>query len=193
VSESLWAASAEELLAATASSAPTPGGGSIAAISGALGVGLVQMAVAVSRDAALDSFALRLASLQQAIVPAADGDVRDFTALMGAYGMPRGDDAERAARSAAIESASIAATEGPLSLVGSLVDAVALSRELDALVKPGIRSDVLAGRDIMLGAARAAVRTADINLDQLARLGSEVEPGLRARRDALVAELEETA
>jgi len=41
------------------------------------------------------------------------------------------------------------------------------------------------------GAARAAVRTADINIDQLDRLCSSVATTLRARRDDLVTALDE--
>lgn len=193
MSESLWAATAEELLGETASSKPTPGGGSIAAITGAFGVGLVQMAVAVTADAALEPQATQLAALQEAIVPAADGDVQDFTALMSAYRLPRGDDAEREARARAVETACIAATERPLALVASLARASALSHELEPLVNAGIRSDVLAGRDIVAGAARAALHTADINLRELDRLVSPAAPELHARRDALAASLGEAS
>ncbi|GAA4154211.1 cyclodeaminase/cyclohydrolase family protein [Gryllotalpicola daejeonensis] len=190
MSESLWARPASDLLASTASAAPTPGGGSIAAITGAFGVGLIQMAVAVTGDAALDAQAARLEQLQAEIAPAADGDVHDFGELMSAYRLPRGDDAEREARSREIERTSTAATERPLSLVETFAAAIALSHELEPLVKPGVVSDVLAGRDIVIGAARAAVRTADINIDQLDRLGSAAAPQLRARRDAAAAAVE---
>lgn len=190
VSESLWAARADELLRRTASADPTPGGGSVAAIAGALGVGLMQMAVAVTDDPALERYGSRLAELQEAIVPAADGDVCDFAAVLAAYRLPRGDEAQRESRSREIERASIAATERPLALAETFVDAVDLSRRLEPLVKPSITSDVLAGRDVVLGAARAAVRTADINIDQLDRLSSPAATELQARRDALVATLE---
>jgi len=193
VDESLWSASAEELLTRTASADPTPGGGSIAAICGSFGVGLIQMAVAVTGDPALEHYVGRLASLQQAIAPAADGDVHDFDAVMTAYRLPKGDDAEIRARARAIESTSIAATDRPLKLVAHLIDALALSHELETLVKPRVISDVLAGRDVVLGSARAAIRTADINIDQLSRASSPAAPELRARRDALVGELEETS
>jgi len=177
-------------LASTASAAPTPGGGSIAAITGAFGVGLMQMALAVTGDAALDAQAARLAQLQGEIAPAADGDVHDFGELMSAYRLPRGDDTEREARSREIERTSTAATERPLSLVETFVAALAVSHEVEPLVKPGVVSDVLAGRDIVIGAARAALRTADINIDQLDRLGSAAAPQLRARRDAASAAVE---
>lgn len=193
MSESLWALPIDELLGRTASAEPTPGGGSVAAIAGALGVGLMQMAIAVTGDPSLDDHAARLAALRDAVVPAADGDVADFTALMAAYRLPRADDAAKPARATAIEQASIAATERPLGLVGTLADAAALSRELEHLVKPGVASDVLAGRDLVLGAARAGIRTADINIAQLDRLGAPAAAELRARRNALIALLEDAS
>ena len=189
---SLWDESASALLSATASVEPTPGGGSIAAISGALGTGLVQMAIAITGDDALQEQAERLCVLRDDIAAAADGDVHDFGALMAAYRLPRGDDAEREARSRAVEAATIAAAERPLALVESLRDVLTLARGLEDLVKPGIRSDVLAGEDLVTGAARAAVRTADINIDALLRRSSTAAEELRARRDALVVGLGET-
>lgn len=193
MSESLWALPAEELLRRTASSDPTPGGGSVAAIAGGLGIALMQMAVAVSGDPALDERAAVLADLQSAVAPAADEDVEAFEGLMSAYRMPRATDPEKQARTAAIEHASIAATERPLNLVATLADAAALSRELEHLVKPGVASDVLAGRDLVLGAARAGIRTADINIAQLDRLASSAAAELRARRNALIAQLEDAS
>lgn len=193
MSESLWAVPVEELLSRTASADPTPGGGSVAAIAGAFGVGLMQMALAVTGDPALNEQEARLTAFRDAVVPAADGDVADFTELMAAYRLPRGDDAERAERQSAIEQASIAATERPLQLVQTLAAAAAFSRELEHLVKPGVASDVLAGRDLVLGAARAGIRTADINIAQLDRLAAPAAAELRARRDALVARLEDAS
>lgn len=193
MSESLWAARADELLSRTASADPTPGGGSVAAVAGALGVGLMQMAVAVTDDPALDPYRSGLAALQEVIVPAADADADDFAAVFAAYRLPRGDEAERAARTREIERASVAATEGPLALAETLVEAVAQSRKLESRVKASIVSDVLAGRDVVLGAARAAVRTADINIHQLDRLRSPAAAALHARRDAVAAALEQSS
>ncbi|WAC66079.1 cyclodeaminase/cyclohydrolase family protein [Agrococcus sp. SL85] len=193
MSESLWTAPADELLRRTASAAPTPGGGSVAAISGAFGVGLVLMAIAVTDDAALDAHRARGEAILERVVPAADADVVDFRAVMAAYGLPRGDEAERAARTAAIQAASVDATGTPLALVEALVDALRLAAEVEPLVKRSIVSDVHAGADLVAGAARAAVRTADINLVALERGDAPAAAGLRARRDALVAALEEAA
>jgi formiminotetrahydrofolate cyclodeaminase len=152
------------------------------------------MAVAVTADnAVLEPYGFRLASLQQRIVPAADGDVDDFDALMSAYRLPHGDDVQRETRSQAIERASIAATDGPLTLVATLIEALDLSKQIEPLVKARIVSDVLAGRDVIIGAARAAIRTAEINMEQLGGLSSDAVRELRARRDALVATLEDAS
>lgn len=182
--------SLEELLRRTASSDPTPGGGSVAAIAGALGVGLIQMAIHITADPALDAFGTRLDDLRERIVPAADGDVADFTALMAAYQLPRADDVQRDRRRQAVAAATVAATVRPLELVEAFADAVQLSREIEPQIKPTVVSDVQAGRDLILGAAWAALRTADINLAGLVRLDPAGAPQLQARRNRLTARLE---
>jgi formiminotetrahydrofolate cyclodeaminase len=181
--ESLWAIPTSELLSRTGSSEPTPGGGSIAAITGAFGVGLMQMALRITADPQLQPFEVRVGVLLERIVPAADADVADFEAVVSAYRLPRSDENERRERLHAIETATIGATERPLALVSTLVDAVELSVELETVVKPGIVSDVTAGRDIIIGAARAAIRTVDINLAELDRSGSARVAELRGLRD----------
>lgn len=193
MTESLWALPADELLKRTASADPTPGGGSIAAMTGALGIGLMQMAIAVTGGDALGEPTDELEALRESAMRSADDDVAQFSRLMSAYRMPRADDAERAARAAAIEQASIDATRSPLALVDALAAAARRSHELEHLVKPGVASDVLAGRDLVLGAARAGIRTADINIAQLDRLGSAAADRLRAQRNALIAQLEDNS
>ena len=189
--ESLWAARTEDLLSKTSSASPTPGGGAISAVVGAFGVGLLQMAAAISqRSEPLYDLQARLSVLQEQIVQAADQDARDFSSLMAAYRQPVDDEATRRSRDESIELASITATEGPLSLVANLVEALDLSLELEPLVKKSVLSDVFAGRDIIHGAARAAIHTADINLDQLVRLESPVASQLRSRRDKFVLAVE---
>ncbi|MDN5727007.1 MAG: cyclodeaminase/cyclohydrolase family protein [Propionibacteriales bacterium] len=191
MSHSIWSAPARHLLQQTASADPTPGGGSVAAVSGALGVALLQMAVVVTAAPQLDQPADRLAELRSEIEAAADVDVQDFVAVMAAYRLPRTDDAQQAERARAVEAALLAATEHPLTLVGALAETVTLSYELESLVKASIVSDVLAGRDIARGAALAALHTVDINLAQLDRLASPMAADLRARRDAVLGRLEE--
>lgn len=193
VETSLWSASADDLLRRTASAEPTPGGGSIAALSGAFGIGLILMAIAVTDDDTLTEHGRRAETILDRIRRAADDDVADFERLMAAYRLPRSDDAERASRSAAVESATVGATRRPVELVEALLGAAALADAVEPLVKATIVSDVAAGRDLVLGAARATVHTIDINLTALERASSAAAAGLRTRRDAVVAALEGAA
>ncbi|WP_290472207.1 cyclodeaminase/cyclohydrolase family protein [Leifsonia sp. 71-9] len=191
--EGLWALPTSELLSRTSSSEPTPGGGSIAAITGALGVGLVQMALAVTADPELGPLSGRLDAIRERIVPGADADVADFENLMAAYRAPRSTDTEREERRRLIEAATVAATERPLELVAALIDALVASHDAESAVKPGIVSDVIAGRDIVVGAAWAAIRTVDVNIAQLDRSSSVRAPELRATRDELAHRLQEAS
>lgn len=187
VSESLWSLPADELLRRTASREPTPGNGSIAAVTGALGIGLVLMAARISDgDAGLVE---RGEAILSRAVAAADRDVAAFGAVMDARGMPEDDAAARRARASAVEHATVAATEGPLDLAATLVDALALAAEAEPIVKPALVSDVLAGADLIGAAARAALRAADLNLEVLEGEESPAAAALRTRRDALAAAL----
>jgi methenyltetrahydrofolate cyclohydrolase len=192
VTRSLWASTAEQLLHRTSSADPTPGGGAIAAVTAAFGIGLVQMAITISAgDAPTDQVTQlgaaqsRARELQAAVVEAADRDVAEFDALMAAYRMPRTDDDERSARSRAIDKATVTATQGPLSLAEAAIAAMELADRVEPLVKSTIVSDVQAGRDLLRGAVLAALRTADINLLGLEEHRHPEAAGLRQRRDAV--------
>lgn len=185
---------AEQLLQRTSSAEPTPGGGAIAAVTAAFGVGLVHMALEVTLAAPVsspaDSYALsdgrgRAADLQAAIAAAADADVDEFDALMAAYRLPRETDEQRQARQQAIDEATVTATHGPLGLAELAVVGLALGAEVEPIVKPTIVSDVQAGCDLLRGAALAALRTADINLIALEQRDHPDAPALRERRDAV--------
>jgi methenyltetrahydrofolate cyclohydrolase len=188
----LWASTTDQLLHRTSSADPTPGGGAIAAVTAAFGLGLVQMAITISAgDAPTDDVTQlsaahsRARELQAVVVEAADRDVAEFDALMAAYRMPREDDDARSARSRAIDEATVTATHGPLSLAEAAIAATELADQIEPLVKSTIVSDVQAGRDLLRGAVLAALRTADINLVGLEERGHPEAVGLRQRRDAL--------
>lgn len=192
--ESLWALGAGELLQRTASVDPTPGGGAIAAVAAAFGLSLVQMAVEITvagsgvagaEQEQLDDARHRALQLRAQLMATVDRDVDEFDALMAAYRMPRSTDAERELRGRAVNGATVTATEGPLGLAEAALIGVALSDEVEPLVRPTIVSDVQAGRDLLCGAALAALRTADINLAELERAGDAEASVLRSRRDTI--------
>ncbi|SDD49338.1 cyclodeaminase/cyclohydrolase family protein [Auraticoccus monumenti] len=192
---SLWTLPAGELLDRTASADPTPGGGSVAAVTASLGLGLVLMSVEVTLAGAhRDDADTDPGELQQArtdgvellgrLRAAADRDVAEFESVMAAYRLPRGDETEVATRREAVDTALVSATEGPLELVEQALAGIDLADRVEPAVSATVVSDTLAGRDLLTGAARAALRTADINLGPLERREHPQAAALRRRRDA---------
>lgn len=192
MSTSLWDLSASELLTQTASAAPTPGGGSVAAVAGALGAGLVSMALEITQkraDAAAEvGEALhRGQTLVAALRADADADVQVFGQYMAALALPRQTESDKSARKQAIQTAVLAATHAPLAAAGRMLDAIDWAMDARALVHPTVQSDVLAGLDLLIGATHAALRNVDINLPSLT--DSHVRAELAANAEAMRADL----
>lgn len=167
----LWNLTARELADQTASAAPTPGGGSVAAISGALGASLIRMAIAITakktESAELSSIAERLDAASETIALGADEDVAMFDELMAAYRLPKETEHEKAERQCVIEAAAVKATRAPLRAATAMVDAMEVASEARDAAARNVVSDVFAGVDLLAGAVRAALHTVDINLPQL--------------------------
>lgn len=168
----------------------------MAAVTAAFGFGLVKMAIGVTLTAAdlapetrtsLIQARTRCEDLQQSAVAAVDRDVADFDAVMTAYRLPRETEDDGRARARAIDQATVTATHGPLSLAESAITGTELIDEIEPLIKRSIVSDAEAGRDLLRGAALAALRTADINLVALEQRGSGEAADLRRRRDRVAA------
>lgn len=167
-----------EFLAELSSGAPTPGGGSAAALSGALGAALVCMVCNLTigrekyreaepemRDALAKAEALRDALLRQI-----DADIQAYGELSAAMKLPRATDAEKAARTAAVQRALVAATNAPLEIAR-------LCREVMALCRTTAdKGNVNAVSDAGVGvlAAEAGLRSAALNVQ--INLGSIKDP-----------------
>ena len=169
MTDSIWNCGLAEFRDRTASADPTPGGGSAAMVSAAIGMGLVLMALRVTEGKAEDREALAplieggdrlLAELSQH----ADADIAVFEAYMAALKLPRGTEEEKTARRAALADAAIAATEVPLNAAQSVLESLDLARQAAAVSDRGILSDVAAGAALLNGAATAVLYNVDINL-----------------------------
>ena len=192
--ETLWTRSAQDLLDATSSRQPTPGGGSVAALSGAFGAGLVLMAARISvykaqkagdtptpvLTAALDT----LEELQDRLRRLADEDVAVFRGYVNATRLPKATAEEKAARRAALDRAGEAARAAPLGTAQACTEALEQAQACLEHVHPEVVSDVGAGAALLRGALEAAQLTLDINLRHLE--GEELVR-LRAQRDELSA------
>jgi methenyltetrahydrofolate cyclohydrolase len=112
----------ETFLDELASAAPTPGGGSAAAVIGAMGAALVSMVCNVTMGkkgleaAAADMQAVRDESerLRTRLTAMVAEDIAAFDGLMAAYRLPKSNDDEKSRRAEAIQANLRAATETPL-------------------------------------------------------------------------------
>lgn len=152
----------------TASESPAPGGGSIAAYVGSLGAALGTMVANLSAhksgwDGRWEEFSQHAEQgqrLKDELLALVDEDTVAFNAIMAALGLPKGGDAEKAARSAAIQSATRRATEVPFRVMQLSVEALPLALAMAEKGNPNSISDAGVGALC----ARAAVQGAYLNV-----------------------------
>lgn len=171
----------------TASESPAPGGGSIAAYMGALGAALGTMVANLSSHKAgwddrweeFSGWAEKGQVLLRELLHLVDEDTAAFNRIMAVFAMPKSTDEEKAARSAALQAATLYATQVPLRTMKTAFEVFAIVRAMAAEGNPNSVSDAGVGAL----AARSAVLGACLNVKINAA-------GLkdRAAADALVAE-----
>jgi formiminotetrahydrofolate cyclodeaminase len=160
--------SIETFLDELAGAAPTPGGGSAAAIIGAMGAALLSMVCNVTlgkkgqEAAEPDMKAVRDESerLRARLTAMVAEDIAAFDGLMSAYRLPKTSDAEKARRAEAIQSNLRAATETPLACARACAEVVMLARRTAEKGFAGVVSD--AGVGVL--AAHSALRSAALNV-----------------------------
>jgi formiminotetrahydrofolate cyclodeaminase len=168
--------SLHDFIQALASAQPTPGGGSAAAVAGAMGTGLLIMVAGLPRTrgntdeerAELAAVRERLLPLADALERCADHDSEAFNAVMAAYRLPKSSDEEKAARKAAITSGMRAATEAPLDTLRLAVEALESAETVATMGNPSAASDAGVGAGLLLAAANGAAANVRINLEGLA-------------------------
>ncbi len=155
-------------VAALASSAPTPGGGGAAALSGALSAALGQMVanltVGKKRYAAVEEeikeSLLKLRALQAELMALADKDAEAFAPLAAAYGMPAETEEQKEEKARVMEENLLAASLVPLEIMKKTS---ALLDVLEIMEEKGSR---MAVSDVGVAAqlARAAISGAVMNI-----------------------------
>jgi formiminotetrahydrofolate cyclodeaminase len=136
--------SISEFLALLSSSSPTPGGGSVSALEGALGASLMEMALQISHKSLADDLPHLLtqaAALRERCTLLIDEDSQSYDVVMKAYGMPKSNDEEKTQRSAEIQEALKIATETPLKKADAIRDIMKLLVEFLPRCKSSCFSD----------------------------------------------------
>jgi formiminotetrahydrofolate cyclodeaminase len=151
-----------------ASKASTPGGGSAAAIIGAMGAALISMVANLTvgkknYEAVEDEIKIllkRSESLRAQLTDMIKADVDVFNKVMGAYGLPREPEEQKAKRTEAIQAALKEATDVPLACAKLCAEVIQLCLPIAEKGNKGVISD--AGVAVL--AAYAALRSAALNV-----------------------------
>jgi glutamate formiminotransferase/formiminotetrahydrofolate cyclodeaminase len=176
----------------TASESPAPGGGSISAYMGALGAALGTMVANLSSHKAgwddrweeFSQWAEQGQTVMAELLHLVDEDTEAFNRIMAVFAMPKTTDEEKAARSAALQVATLYATEVPLRTMKAAERVLPIVKAMAEQGNPNSVSDAgvgaLAARSAVLG-ARLNVRINAAGLKD------------RAKADALIAEADAIA
>lgn len=161
----------EEYIDKLASSSPTPGGGSASAVSGMIGISLVEMAIALTKDKkkykeyeALYSEATKVLQENKNILKwGIEEDAKAFDEVMKLYRKP--DDSKEHAN--ALQDAFIYAAEVPLKSAYAIVDSFKAITLIIDHINPWVVSDVIGGLEINMGALRSILLNTAINLHSI--------------------------
>jgi glutamate formiminotransferase/formiminotetrahydrofolate cyclodeaminase len=152
----------------TLSDSPAPGGGSVAALMGALGVSLGGMVANLSAGkrgwddklAYFSDWAVKAQQFKDELLFLVDEDTAAFNKVMEAFALPKDSAEEKAARSTAIESANKHAAEIPLRVMETAFKSYQILAEMAEKGNPASISDVGVG----LLATRAGIDGAALNV-----------------------------
>jgi formiminotetrahydrofolate cyclodeaminase len=174
---------------------PVPGGGSAAALAGALGAAAASMAANFTlgrpKFAAVEAEVKRaladLHRLRSDLLRLVDEDVRAYSLVAPAYQMPRGTEAEKAARAAAIQSALRTACGVPLAVCAAALAALRSTESLVGIVNPMLVSDVAVGAVLCEAAFRAAQVNVEVNIRAMKDAGFVAATRARVEAEACTA------
>ncbi len=151
---------------------PAPGGGSVAALAGALGSALAAMVANLSavkgeydnRYDKLCSLSQKAQSVKDALIHGVDEDTRAFDSVLEAMRMPTDTPDERQEREEAIQDGYKTATRVPLGTVELCQEALELCLDMAQMSDPEMVSDVGTGALMARAGAQAAAYNVRINL-----------------------------
>ena len=167
--------SIQQFLDELASKSATPGGGSVAALMGAQSAALTSMVCNLTIgkpqyaevEADMQVLLQKSEALRARLTDLIKADVDVFNRLMVAYGLPKTSDADKAARSVAIQAVLKDATEVPLACARACAEAIDLSRSAADKGSLGVISDAGAAAIAGYGGLKSAALNVYINTGSL--------------------------
>ncbi len=150
----------------------TPGGGGAAAITGSQAAALVSMVINFTLGnkkyttvaAEMQTFLGQSEQLRHALLALADRDVQVFNAVAACYAMPKASDAEKAARTAALQAALKAAAEVPFTVAEHCLAVLELAAPVGEKGNANVVSDAAVASYLAHAALYSAIVNVNINL-----------------------------
>ncbi len=172
----------EQYVSTVAAPTPTPGGGSTAALAGALAASLGEMVCGVSlkrkslaaHHPTLTAASARLAILRNRLMQLVDLDPQSYEAVMRAFKLPKSNEAEQAIHYREIEAASKQASIVPLETAELATAVAAVLSSVEGITIPQAASDLKVALDLAGVARRGGIENVWANLP-----GVQDEPWLR--------------
>jgi glutamate formiminotransferase / formiminotetrahydrofolate cyclodeaminase len=169
------AALTQPFLEAVSQPTATPGGGSVAALAGALAASLGQMVAALSRKkksqaAFIERLSEAVAEFHaagEALAKAIDADAASFESVMAAYKLLQETAEEQRRREEAIQRALEGAAKVPLEVARRAVEIFDWLGQLESIASPSMISDIRVGRLMAAAAVRGALENVAINLESM--------------------------
>lgn len=164
-----------EFCAATASSAPAPGGGGVAALTGALAAALSEMVAQLTRSkkgyetvcGEMDRAIADAAVLREELLGAIERDRACFTAYMDALSLPKATDTEKECRAQALQQAAKFAAEAPLAAAESAAKVLPIAACMVRLGNKNLVTDGLISAMLARTAVQSALLNVKINLGSI--------------------------
>lgn len=184
------------------SPSPAPGGGSAAALAGALGAALVAMVcqLTIGRksyqevSAEFEGLLPHAEAKSRELLALMDADAEAYRRVIAAYKLPRETDAEKQTREAEVQEALKAAANVPLEIARACAEVLEQTMGVSARGNKNAASDAGAGALLAEAGLQAAILNVEINLGLIrdtsfvGAVRAELEPlrAVAARRDAIL-------
>jgi glutamate formiminotransferase len=167
---------------------PVPGGGSVAALAGALGVALGQMAIEITRTkknyqgnvARYSDVLSRLTAHRTTLLDLVDADAAAYGRVVEAYRIPK----DSPGRQEAIQNALIHATEVPARTATDAAEALRVLENVQPVIHPNVASDMTIGFQMLRSAVEGGIANMRINLRDIK------DDGARTRFEDMIRKIE---
>jgi methenyltetrahydrofolate cyclohydrolase len=167
--------SIEEFSNVLASDAPAPGGGSVAALSGALGADLVSMVCSLSiGKTEYEAFHQNLSDtlekaqkLSKSLLKRVDLDTEAFNGVMAAFKLPKHTDEDKKKRTEEIQNSYIEAVKSPLGIARECLDVLRLAEKLTGKSNSNALSDLGVASQQAYAGLEGAIMNVKINIPSI--------------------------